>query len=116
VWREIVILVGPNQSGTINCEKSIFACLLLCGCQWVARADPITIRLTEWRFTVDNALNLPELRFQFSLSGVGSDGKTFQFISNGQGNNPHTDQPNEEVLFTSWLFSYFGSTRKKHRD
>lgn len=89
-------------------KKIIFASLLFCCCQWSALADPITIQLTSWRFVVDTGIPGVATQFQFSLNGVGSDGKAFQLSGQGQGNIPGVAQPNgfASVNFGPFDFRY----------
>lgn len=87
-------------------RKLFIACLFLWGFQLIALADPVTIQLTSWNFTIDNSFSVPERKFQFSMTGVGSDGKIFQFSGSGQGATPRSDQLNGNASIGAFQFTY----------
>lgn len=90
-------------------KQLFFAILLLGCCQWAAIADPITIQLTDWRFTVDGSPGLPPgTGFQFVMNGVGSDGKAFHLDGIGMGSIPGVGQANGAAVLNAgqFLFKY----------
>lgn len=89
--------------------KKLFLVSLLVGCcQWAVLAAPITIQLTDWRFTIDPRIPGVATQFQFSLNGVGSDGKAFHLDGVGSGSVPGVSQPNGAAAVNAgqFLFQY----------
>lgn len=89
-------------------KQLLFASLLFGCCQWVALADPLTIQLTDWRFVVDTGIPGVTNQFQFSMNGVGSDGKAFHLEGTGSGSIPNVGQVNGAAALNAgqFLFKY----------
>jgi len=86
-------------------RKLFFAWMVLCCFHLPAVADPITIQISDWRFEME-APGMVPFNMRFSMNGVGSNGKQFQFSGVGRGSIPGLQQANGSAIIDGFQFTF----------